>query len=527
MNSLLGMIEIFYICLGGLLGFLFYSRYHLGVGVYVIIGIILGPAVLNLVSISYLSDTLSSIGILFVLFEIGLHLSYEKILLLKQYLFSSSMSIFLSILTVSGGLFLTRVVPNIYLLLSMLIGVSSTPIIYNLLQEKNKLYTKTGRFVFTIMLLQDILSIVLLINHTNNSSIFTTLFKTILVLLFLFLLGKKIMNKLLKQFSSSFEVIFLISFLLIIGLSLLTEHFGLSLELGAVLAGFLLAETDYSVYIESQIMPIKKVLLCVFFMTMGMYFPLEFLYNNLFTSLLLFIGIMTLKFIGLFLGGRLFFLNNLQAVTASLMLLSIGEVVFIFINKIFPSFSSTIGVEILNYLSIITVLSLIITPLLFHTFYYFYHTQMEKDFSEKKQFIIIGFNDVTNIVVRILEKYEINYLCIDNSLKVVNDNKKNGYHIVLNNYMDIKTLHPLLKGVSGVFFSTPPAVTLLQQIQNITKEKIYIKIKNAKEEAYYRDLNTIPICIDVYDEAFKVCSNIMGDFGIDEGELERIFSSID
>ena len=83
MNDLLGIIEIFYICLGGLLGYFLYSKYNTGVGIYIIMGIILGPSIFNCVSISYLSTTLSSLGILFVLFEIGLHLSYEKILLLK------------------------------------------------------------------------------------------------------------------------------------------------------------------------------------------------------------------------------------------------------------------------------------------------------------------------------------------------------------------------------------------------------------------------------------------------------------
>ena len=109
----------------------------------------------------------------------------------------------------------------------------------------------------------------------------------------------------------------------------------LSLELGAVFAGFLLAETEYATFIESQIIPVKEMLLCIFFMTIGMFFPFQFAYTNMYTCLLLFFGIMVAKFTGLYAGHRLI-LNNLQSIKASLMLLSIGEVVFIFINR-FPN----------------------------------------------------------------------------------------------------------------------------------------------------------------------------------------------
>jgi CPA2 family monovalent cation:H+ antiporter-2 len=511
MNSLLGVIEIFYLCLGGLLGFLLYTRYNLGVGIYVIMGIILGPSLLNCVSISYLSNTLSSIGILFVLFEIGLHLSYEKIILLKQYLLSTTVSIGLSILIVASALFFF--IPKIYLLVTMLLCVSSTPIIFHILNEKNKLYTKTGRFIFTTMLLQDILSI-------------TTLVKTIIILAILSLLGKKIINNLFKKLSCSFEFILLVSFLIIIGLSLLTEHFGLSLELGAVLAGFLLAETDYSMYIESQIVPIKQMLLSVFFMTMGMYFPLKFMLNNLTYSLLFFSGTMILKFTGLFIGARLLLLNTVQSITASLMLLSVGEVIFIFISKIFPNFSSVVHVSTLNYLSIITVLSLIVTPILFYIFFYFYHTKTEVSFGEHKKFVIIGFNDVTEVIIKALNHSQTNYICLENSIKVVNDHKTKNFNIVLSNYTDSKTVSKTIKASVGVFFSSPPPLSLLQQIQSYTKENIYVKVKDSKEEEYYRALNVIPIRIDVYDEAFKVCSIVMENFGIDNTELEKIFLAI-
>jgi monovalent cation:H+ antiporter-2, CPA2 family len=527
MNNLLGIIEIFYICLGGLFGFIFYKRYQLGVGIYVIIGIILGPDMLNCVSISYLSQTFSSLGILFVLFEIGLHLSYEKILVLKQYLLSSSFSIFFSVISVLITFFLYTIftpIANIYILISMLLCISSTPLVFNLLQEKNKLYTKTGRFVFTTMLLQDILSIFLLINNTNNENIFLTLSKTIIILFFLFLIGKKVINKIFKKFSYSLDFILLISFLIIIGLSLLTEYAGLSLELGAVLAGFLLAETDYSTYIESQILPMKKVLLCVFFMTTGMYFPLKFLYANLATSMILFISIMIFKFIGLFLGARLFLLNTLQSITAALMLLSVGEVIFIFINKIFQEYTHIIPRAILNYLCIITVLSLVITPIFFHLFYFFYHKKMEQTSFNQERFILLGFNNVTEIIIQIFEKYQINYLCLEKNINIVNKNQN--YNLTVYNDVDIqniKNLSRIFQNTNGIFFYSPPNALLLTEIKSYNNFNIYIRVQNSEEQRFYENLGFRTIHIDIYNEVINICNIILKDKDINLDEVEKTF----
>lgn len=522
MNDLLGIIEVFYICLGGLLGYFLYSKYNTGVGIYIIMGIILGPSVFNCVTISYLSTTLSSLGILFVLFEIGLHLSYEKILLLKEYLVSSSLSIGLSILFLSGFLLISSIYSKAYILIGMLFSISSTPIVFNILQEKNKLYTTTGRLVFTTMLLQDILSIILLVNNTNSSNIFMTLLKSVGILLVLFFIGKKIINELFKRFSSTWEFILLMAVLLIIGLSLLTEFYELSLELGAVLAGFLLAETEYATFIESQIIPVKEMLLCIFFMTIGMFFPFQFAFSNLYTCLFLFTAVMICKFIGLYIGHRLI-LNHLQSVKGSLMLLSIGEVMFIFINRLLVN---NVNENILNYLTIITVLSLIITPIIFLIFCYFYEEKGLQDISENL-FIIVGLNKVTCIIIEFLQEANINYLCLEKDIKVINNFKNRNFNVQMNNYEDIKNIQPFLKKhLIGILFSEEMDINFIKQIKKIKNINIYIKINNKINKYKYKQIDVIPIYIDAYDEAYKVCEMMKEDFLMDDNDLQNIFLTI-
>lgn len=528
MNDLLGIIEIFYICLGGLLGYFLYSKYNTGVGIYIIMGIILGPPIFNCVSISYLSTTLSSLGILFVLFEIGLHLSYEKILLLKEYLVSSSLSIVLSIVFLSGFLLISSIYSKSYMLIGILFSISSTPIVFNILQEKNKLYTTTGRLVFTTMLLQDIVSIILLVNNnnTNSTSIFFTLLKSIGIFLLLFVIGKKVINEIFKRFLSTWEFILLVAVLLIIGLSLLTEFFHLSLELGAVFAGFLLAETEYATFIESQIIPVKEMLVCLFFMTVGMFFPFQFALNHLSTCILLFLAISICKFIGLYLGHRLI-LNNIQSIKGALMLLSVGEVMFIFINRLFVN---KISPEILNYLRVITVFSFIITPLFLRFFYYFYKEKLSKDNNENNNqnlFIIGGLNKITCIIIEFLQEANINYICLEKDIKIINNFKNRNFNVKLMNYYDIKNLQPLLKQhLIGILFSEEMDMNLIKQIKQIKNINIYVKINNKANKDKYIDTGIIPIYIDAYDEAYKVCEMMKEDFLMDHNDLENIFLAI-
>lgn len=520
-----GVIEVFFICFGGLIGSILCYNLHLGIGIYALIGIILGPSLLNCVSLSYLSSTLSTIGILFVLFEIGLHLSYEKILVLRKYIPNSILAIALSIFCVNG--FLLYFVPfKAALLLSMLICISSTPVVYQILVNTKKLYTKIGRLVFTTMILQDILSIILLVNHKNTHSILFTIVSTVAILTLLFLVGSKIVNKIFKKISDSFHFILFVAFIIIVGLSIITDYMGLSSELGAVLAGFLLAETDYKEYIEGEIANIKEVLLAVFFMSVGMYLPTTFLLQHWPQVLIILASVLGLKFFGIVVGSRILLLNNIQSITAGLMLLSVGEPVFIFVSKILPDMVSS---DVSNYLILVTVLSIIISPILFKIFFQFYHKKIDlknKHINEYQQFIIVGCNDVTQLIIRILHENHIDYMAIDNDVSRVNAYKNKGYHIKLTDYKDTGTLVKIIKKANGIFFSYIPANLVIHEAIKNSKKSIFIKVKDIKEEEKYKALGLIPIRIDMYDEAYKVCSKIMPEFGIDESEIEKIFISI-
>ena len=526
MNSVLGILELFYICLGGLFGYFLYSKYHTGLGIYIIMGIILGPSVLNLVSSSYLSQTLSALGILFVMFEIGLHLNYKKILSLKHYLVTSSLSIILSIGAISSVFLISTIYSPKYLLISMLFAVSSTPIVFHFLKITNKLYTKVGKIVFTLMLLQDILSIILLV-HSSSTNIMSTLIRSILIFIIISLLGRKVVNELFKRFSS-LEFILFISILLIIGLSLLTEFFHLSLELGAVLAGFLLGETEYANFIESQIIPVKEMLLCIFFITVGMFFPLKFFLNNICISLILFFLVSFGKFISLYIGNR-FLLNHTQSMISSLMLLSVGEMVFVFVNKFFISMN--IQSTIIDYITIITVLSLIITPIIFQIFYMFYQKQfLVKSINKQEStFLVIGLNEVTSILISFLEQININALCIEKNINNINLFKNNheNLKVQIYNIYDIKNLQILLKNnINGIFFSEKVSIDYLKQIQkilNIDNIPIYVKINHISNKALYEEINVIPVYIDAYDEAYKVCDIIKDHFCINPNTFQNIF----
>ncbi|OED45368.1 hypothetical protein AB836_02055 [Rickettsiales bacterium (ex Bugula neritina AB1)] len=511
-----GVIEIFWICLSGVVSWLVNHYFNVGIGSYVICGTLMGKYVFNLINISYLSDTLSTIGILFLLFEVGLHMSYEKILILKKHLFTSILSISLSFLGLSIILHFSfpKITGLLFLQIIMVFVISSTPIGLYLLEEKNQIYTNVGRLIFTTILLQDVLSIILLCTISEGNNLSIILLKFLIFIIVLMTLIKKIIYNTFKKFNDNFNIILLFTCFMIIGLSIITEHLGLSMELGAFLAGLLLVDTEYKYQIESHIVPLKGVLLALFFMTVGMNFDLNFFINNFYMVIMFFIMIFFCKFITISLGGC-YKLSIKKSIRMGIILLSSGEMVFIFLSHIkikYPLF-----INYFKYIECITVISMILSTLIYNIYEYF--STYEKKIDENYQLVIIGITPVTEIIVKILQINGIDYICIDKSFNKINDFKNKNYNTLLCDINDYKIISSFVKNASGFLFLNNISKNI---IHSIRVKPVFIKVNNNEEAKKYKNTNIIPIHINFKDEAEKICECIFPILGIHKDEIKEI-----
>ncbi len=256
---------------------------------YLTVGVAIGPHAFGWAENSVATQRFASFGVVFLMFSIGLEFSLPKLRAMRRAVFGLGLvQVLLSILaTMLCGWLASFLLPAFWhvswqaaFALGSAFSMSSTAIVSKLLVEKLELETPHGRQIFGILLFQDLALVPLLIIvpalAANDQQLANTLLaaagKTVLVLFVLLYLGKKIMRSWFSwvvQLRS--QELFMLNLLLVtLGAAWITEMAGLSLELGAFVAGMLISETEYKHQVEEDIKSFRDVLLGLFFVTIGM-----------------------------------------------------------------------------------------------------------------------------------------------------------------------------------------------------------------------------------------------------------------
>ena len=248
---------------------------------YLLVGVLIGPNALGLVSDSAETRYLAEFGVVFLMFSIGLEFSLAKLLTMRRLVFGLgaaqvgiTVSLILFVMVATGADWRTGLV------LGGVFAMSSTAILAKMLSERLELNSPHGRQIIGILLFQDLAVVPLLIvipaltqgAETVLLALGLALVKAAVVLVVLLYFGQRLMRPwftlVAKQKSS--ELFALNVLLITLGLAWVTELAGLSLALGAFLAGMLISETEYRYQVEQDIKPFRDVLLGLFFVTVGM-----------------------------------------------------------------------------------------------------------------------------------------------------------------------------------------------------------------------------------------------------------------
>ena len=256
---------------------------------YLAVGAVIGPYGFGWAENSAATQGFASFGVVFLMFSIGLEFSLPKLKAMRKSVFGLGLAqVFVTIVsTIVMGWMSTLILPafwhiswQVAFALGGAFSMSSTAIVSKLLVERLEIGSSHGRQIFGILLFQDLALVPLLIMvpalATHDDHLLQTLAfaisKATLVLVLLLFLGKKIMRswfKLVVMLRS--QELFMLNLLLItLGAAWITERAGLSLALGAFVAGMLISETEYRHQVEEDIKSFRDVLLGLFFVTIGM-----------------------------------------------------------------------------------------------------------------------------------------------------------------------------------------------------------------------------------------------------------------
>ncbi|WP_373495988.1 cation:proton antiporter, partial [Aquiflexum sp.] len=267
-------------------------------------GAIAGPYGLSLVQASTTVEVLSEIGVILLLFVIGMEFSLKSLLAIKKAVFiGGSLQVSITILVTTFISYFLGFDWNVAVFIGFLFSLSSTAIVLKLLQEGGQVNTIPGRTTLAILIFQDVVIVPLMLftpmlaGESDNIalSLFLMAVKGAVVILITIVSAKYLVPNLLFRIAKSRnEELFLLSIIVIcFAVAYLTSLLGLSLGLGAFLAGLIISESDYSHHATGKILPFREVFLSFFFVSVGMLFDITFLFSHI----LVIIGLILLTFI--------------------------------------------------------------------------------------------------------------------------------------------------------------------------------------------------------------------------------------
>ncbi len=430
---------------------------------YLVSGAAIGPFGFGVLTSTETTKSIAELGIVFLLFAIGLELTLERLIAMKKYVLGFGG---LQVILTSAAISLISVeFFNLPLETSIIIGtalsLSSTAIVLQVIAEHSEQSTRVGRLSFSILLMQDLAVIPILVllpllaKKDSDLNIVHALggalLDAIIAMAIIVVVGRLLLRPLYRLIAATKnDVLFLsLTLLIILGSSFLSNHMGLSFALGAFVAGLMVAETEYKYRVEEEILSLKSLLMGLFFMTIGMSFDFDLLLASLPYIVMVSLALIAVKASIIVLLCAIFRFPMAPAIHTGLLLSQGGEFAFVvFLMAVQKKF---IDIDVSQFLMTVVTFTMALTPLLaalgrkaksnLYTKEVLQDNQIKRELGDiSKHVIIIGFTKVGRIVSYILRKRGINYIVVENNHRLVRIEKGNGYNIHYGDALNIDIL---------------------------------------------------------------------------------------
>lgn len=404
---------------------------------YLMVGALLGPNATGVVPDNAQARYLAEFGVVFLMFSIGLEFSLPRLFAMKRIVLGlGSMQVVGTLVLFSILGWLLGLHWGAAFAIASVVAMSSTAMLSKLLVDRMELDSPHGRQVIGVLLFQDLAVVPLLILIPTLAepadvlipTLGLALLKAVVVLALILYIGQRLMRRwfLLVARRKSSELFMLNVLFITLGLAWVTDFAGLSLALGAFMAGMLISETEYRYQVEEDIKPFRDMLLGLFMVTVGMFLDFRVIASNFLWVLAILLGLLVLKFAIVAGASRLLEKQDGPAVRAGLWLCGGGEFGFVLLTL--ASDVKLVPEEVLQQVIAALVLSLLIAPLLIQAsdkiVLRFVASEwmlrsMEltrvaaRSIATDKHVIICGFGRSGQFLARLLEQENISYVALD------------------------------------------------------------------------------------------------------------------
>ncbi|MFO1265125.1 MAG: monovalent cation:proton antiporter-2 (CPA2) family protein [Rhodoferax sp.] len=457
---------------------------------YLVVGVVIGPNALALAQSSSGIHHLAEFGVVFLMFVIGLEFNLHKLQAMRRHVLGlgSLQVVVTMVLTIAGTYLLDWMLPGDWNLrwqsmvaLSGVMAMSSTAMVVKMMAERLELETEHGKRVMGILLFQDLAVVPLLVVipalGSSTSEMIPALgwafAKAALVLFVLLAVGPRLMQWWLHRVvrTQSNELFMLNLLLVTLGLAWLTELAGLSLALGAFVAGMLISETPYKHQVETDIRPFHDVLLGLFFITIGMMLDWHIVLGRWSMVLFMLVASSLLKAVVIAALTRMLGASTGIALRTGLYLAQAGEFGFVLLSL--AQSRGLVDPELLNPILASMVLSMLATPFIISRSqalvmklvaneWMMQSLQMttiaRKSIGANRHVVICGFGRCGQNLAKILEGEKIPYIALDLDPDRVTHAAAAGHSVV---YGDAARLQAL--AAAGLSRASAVVVTYLNE----------------------------------------------------------------
>ncbi len=521
---------------------------------YLLAGVIIGPHALGWVPETEETRHLAEFGVVFLMFSIGLEFSLSKLVTMKRIVFGFGTSqVVISILFVMAITWFLDMDWRVGLALGGALAMSSTAIVIKMLSERLELNTPYGRQVIGVLLFQDLAVIPLLIimpalattvdsETVDYGPMFAiAALKAIVLLALILSFGQRLMRSwfhiVARQRSSE---LFVLNVLFItLGLAWLTELAGLSLALGAFLAGMLISETEYRYQVEDDIKPFRDILLGLFFITIGMLLDIQVVIENFLWVAIILAALILVKIVLITGLSRLFGAEPNVAVRTGMNLAQGGEFGFVLLAQ--AGSSGLIENGILQPILAAVILSMFLAPFIIeysesmtqrlYTSEWLQRSMQitsiaAQTIAEQNHVIICGYGRSGQNLSRILEQESIPFIALDLDPQRIHEAKIAGESVM---YGDAARKEVLIaagmlraKVLVVSYSDTVSSLKILNHVRTLRPElTVVVRTRDDSDIDLIKEAGATEVVAEVMEGSLMLASHALMFMNISTGRVLR------
>jgi CPA2 family monovalent cation:H+ antiporter-2 len=489
-------------------------------------------------------EVLAELGVLFLMFMIGLELSAEHLWALRRWVFGAGAAqVYISAAIIGAIAYAFGNSLEVSAILGSVLSLSSTAVVMQLMTERRMLGMPLGQAGFSVLMLQDLAVVPLLILLGVLASGATeglvtlvgmTLLKSVGAIALIYLLGRRVIRPLFHSFTRQRQpdVFMALTLLSTLGIAALTELAGLSLALGAFLAGLLLAETEFKHEVEVTIEPFKGLLMGLFFMSVGMAIDVREVMKSPVWLPLSVVGLFLIKTLVTGVIFRIGGFNWGRAIEGGALLGQGGEFAFIVVG--FAMAAKLMPQDVGQFIMLVVSLSLFATPLVAKAGHAFGDWWDRRNMEHRADLdaaavepasghvIIAGFGRVGQLVAQMVSEQNVPYVAFETNSRIVGELHAAGLPVYFGDAARLELLRKVhAERAAAIVLTMDHPASALHAVKAIRREypdlPLFARSRDEKHAQALKQAGASYVIPETLEAGLQLSAFVLQSLGVSEG----------